>query len=82
MRHHGSEVTTAIGHDVRLPSSHNILLYEDGHAVVADFGGEFGSFQTVQTVIMLDEASKAHNTRFLFQTLFFFSTPSVGYCSI
>lgn len=23
-----------------VPSSHNILLYEDGHAVVADFGGK------------------------------------------
>lgn len=31
---------TVIANNARLPSSHNILLYEDGHAVVADFGGE------------------------------------------
>lgn len=29
-----------IANDTCAPCSHNILLYEDGHAVVADFGGE------------------------------------------
>lgn len=35
-----SEVTVVIANYTRVPSSHNILLYEDGHAVVADFGGK------------------------------------------
>lgn len=34
-----AELTGVITNDICVPSSHNILLYEDGHAVVADFGG-------------------------------------------
>jgi len=34
------EITAVITNNMHLPSSHNILLYEDGHAVVADFGGK------------------------------------------
>lgn len=33
-------ITVVTANNTCLPSSHNILLYEDGHAVVADFGGE------------------------------------------
>lgn len=35
-----TEITVVIANNTYLPSSHNILLYEDGHAVVADFGGK------------------------------------------
>lgn len=32
------------------PYSHNILLYEDGHAVVADFGGEIFMNNTLNSI--------------------------------
>lgn len=35
-----SEIAFVNTNYTRVPSSHNILLYEDGHAVVADFGGK------------------------------------------
>lgn len=38
-RYWQAELTGVITNDICVPSSHNILLYEDGHAVVADFGG-------------------------------------------
>lgn len=42
--------------------SHNILLYEDGHAVVADFGGEV-------LVINLKNVSKFSKTRTQFSLM-------------
>ncbi len=35
-----AEMAAVITNNTCAPTSHNILLYEDGHAVVADFGGK------------------------------------------
>lgn len=45
--------TAVFTHDACDPSSHNILLYEDGHAVVADFGGRrhFAVFNKIEAAL-------------------------------
>ena len=48
-----SEITVAGANNTPVPSSHNILLYEDGHAVVADFGGKAKSLIVVKLKLPL-----------------------------
>lgn len=43
-----AEITVVITNNTCVPSSHNILLYEDGHAVVADFGGKAKSLIVIK----------------------------------
>lgn len=66
--------------------SHNILLCEDGHAVVADFGGEISMKKTQMTsvsffilswcLILYDESEKAvHTDSYTFLSHSNFSDP-------